>query len=138
MPIHITAGIGKKLGLPAYSSKQASVEIQVELAEERLQQPEKLLSDLERLFAVASQSVDEQLRLSGLPAPLQTGDNASELTATPAQVNALCELSRSRDINLEHLLSERYFREDPEELTVREAGELIHWLQANPSLAQSR
>ena len=68
--------IGKKLGLPAYSSKQAHVEIEVELAEERLQQPEKLLSDLERLFAVASQSVDEQLRLSGLPAPLQSEQSA--------------------------------------------------------------
>jgi hypothetical protein len=134
MPIRITAGIGKKLGLPAYSSKQASVQIEAELAEERLQHPEQLQADLQRLFAVASRSVDEQLRLAGLPSCEYTG----ERTATPSQVNALWELARAREIDLESLLNERYFRNDPDELTVREAGELINWLQANPSLAASR
>lgn len=133
MPIRITAGIGKKLGLPAYSSKQASVQIEAEVAEERLQQPDQLRADLHRLFALASQSVDEQLRLAGVASCPQPG----ERTATPAQVNALCELARTRDIELERLLQERYFRDDPEQLSVREAGELINWLQANPSLSVS-
>ena len=134
MPIRITAGIGKKIGLPAYSSKQANVQIEAELAEERLQQPEQLRTDLDRLFALASQAVDAQLKLSRPPSCEITG----EPTATPAQVNALEELSRAREIDLERLLNERYFRSDPDELTVREAGELISWLQANPSLAVSR
>ena len=133
MPLRITAGIGKKLGLPAYSSKQASVQIEAEVAEERLQHPDQLRADLNQLFVVACKAVDEQLQLAG-GAPCQ---QPGERTATPAQVNALCELSRTREIDLERLLQERYLRDNPEQLTVREAGEVINWLQANPSVAAS-
>lgn len=135
MPLRIRAMLGKKLGLPGYSSKTASLEIEAEFAELLLGQPHTLQREIERLFEVASQAVDAQLRGPVPDQAERNTDPAAFHPATPAQIHALEELCRAREVDLGYLLTERYFVVEAEELSREQASELITWLQMNKGLA---
>lgn len=137
MTLRIRTMLGKKLGLPGYSSKTASLEIEAEFAELLLGQPHTLQREIERLFELASQAVDAQLRGPGPGQTERNGEPSEFRPATPAQIHALEELCRAREVDLGYLLTERYFVAEAEELSREQASELISWLQANRGLAST-
>lgn len=127
MAIHIKAGTSKKLGLPGYSSQSAWVEIETELSHHELQQAERLETEIAHLFEIAQTAVNEQLRM----AYRESSETDEGPLVTPAQMKAIHELSQSRNLDLERLLQERYFGHSLDELTLRQGGQLINWLQTN-------
>ena len=94
MSIRIRTTLGKKLGLPGYSSKSDSLEIEAELAEQLLGQTQTLLKEIERLFELASQAVDAQLRGPGPGQTERNGEPSEFRPATPAQIHALARINQ--------------------------------------------
>lgn len=61
MPLKLTTGISKKVGLPAYSSVGASCQIERELASSVVDDPEALDQEIRRLYATCREAVEEEL-----------------------------------------------------------------------------
>jgi hypothetical protein len=88
MPIKISLGLSKKLGLPAYSSVGASCQVECEVDSAILQQgAERFHQEAERLFGLCRQAVHDQLAREVPPnGALRTASNghiASTCAAKP-------------------------------------------------------
>ena len=60
--IKLNAGFSRKVGEPNYSSRGASVNVDLELESALIQEPEKLHEKIRVLFAIAKKAVDEELQ----------------------------------------------------------------------------
>jgi len=60
--IKLNAGFSRKVGEANYSSRGASVNVDLELESVLIQEPEKLHEKIRVLFAIAKKAVDEELQ----------------------------------------------------------------------------
>ncbi len=62
MPLKLNVGLSRKIGEANYSSRGASVNVEMELESALVQEPEKFQGRIRQLFGMARDAVDEELR----------------------------------------------------------------------------
>jgi len=125
MPVQINIGLNKKVGEPNYGSRGASVHLQTELDSGVIDEPERLRTQICRLFALARRSLDEELhgattdqRINGSEINGRSGHQITNRiadrnghvidghspgesrSATPAQIRAIHAIADHRGIDL--------------------------------------
>ena len=150
MPLKLTVGLSKKVGLPNYGSLGATCGLEIELASSALHaDPEGFERQVRDAFAACAQAVQEELDRHRPPPSVPSsnghhhpdgpeGDAGRRVEnhvrprrpATVSQVRALRAISGRRGVDLEGLVGERFGVDGPEELSLAEASRLIDELRA--------
>jgi hypothetical protein len=73
MPMKLNVGFSRKVGEPNYGSRGASVNLELELDNSLVEQPERLRDRIRHLYQLAKASVDEELHGSGLQPAVSNG-----------------------------------------------------------------
>jgi len=76
--IKLNAGFSRKVGEANYSSRGASVNVDLELESALIQEPEKLHEKIRVLFAIAKKAVDEELKNGHADAPTKAEEKKPE------------------------------------------------------------
>lgn len=162
MPLKLNVGASKKVGEPNYSSRGASINLELELDASLVSKPQELQAKIGYLFGVVRKSLAEELNGNGHGAPpnengsspnghnVQANDERQGTTsgngqtknqnspsprpATRSQAKALFAISKSRGVDLTKLLRERFRVGRAEQLSIREASQLIDELKSNSSV----
>jgi len=150
MPLKLTVGLSKKVGLPNYGSLGATCGLEIELASSALHaDPEGFGRQVRDAFAACARAVQEELDRHRPPPSVPSPNNHPDpdrpdgpahhregasgprhRPATGSQVRALRAISGRRGVDLVGLVGDRFGIERPEELTVTEASRLIDELRA--------
>src|SRR5437660_55815 len=140
MPLKLNVGLSKKVGDANYGSRGASVNVELELESALVSEPDKLKERIRQLFGSLRSLLVEELNGSSKqvssphPTHYQNGngraaDNSSAQPpvrpATQSQIQAIHAIARSQGIDLAEFLQDRFGRERPEELSIKEASGAI-------------
>ncbi|MBD3674998.1 MAG: hypothetical protein HUJ26_15885 [Planctomycetaceae bacterium] len=136
MPLTLNVNISKKVGEPDYGSRGASVSLQQELDTTLVQQPQQLQSQIQQLFRQARDAVETELfgrtasqngassNGNGLHSHQQPASRNGR-RATQSQVKAIYAIANQQRLDLNGILSQQFQVERPEDLSLREASQLI-------------
>jgi len=155
MPLRLNVGASKKVGETNYGSRGASVNVEMELDTSLVSDPAKLQDKIRQLFALVRTSLAEELNGGGhAPNGTRNGNGAQEhhahtnggadqsavpdnrqrngspRPATQSQIKALFAISKSQHVNLSQLLRERFNVSRPDDLSIKEASQLIDSLKS--------
>ena len=145
MAVTITVGFSRKVGEPNYSSRGASLHMEVELDRSVLDDPERFRSEVEGIFERAREAVDQELRQETSPssesesrghsggasdAEHQNGNRTAPRPVTPNQMRAIQTIARHRPVVLSQLLHSCFGGRTLEELSIVEASSLIDQLKS--------
>jgi hypothetical protein len=150
MPLKLNVGACKKVGEPNYGSRGASVNVELELETSLIAEPQKLRERIRELFGVVRSSLVEELNGNSAtrgspadPTPVHQGNGHSSSDgtaqqsgqvqprgATQSQIKALFAIAKSRGLNLNEVIRERFRCGKPEQLSIREASQLIDALKS--------
>jgi hypothetical protein len=138
MPLTLNVGLSKKVGEPNYSSRGASVNVEMELESALANEPDKFKARVKQLFGMAREAVDEELRnghgQAGNGTNGRNGSNGdSDPPATASQARALHAIAKKQHVNLQQLLRDRFGINKPDDLLLKEASELIDELNGRNS-----
>ncbi|MCA9235927.1 MAG: hypothetical protein KDA44_10680 [Planctomycetales bacterium] len=125
--LRLTVHVGRKRGLPAFSSQSASCSLEWEAPVALLQSPAALRRQFAAAFARCRPAVAEEL----------ARPPAAEEPITPAQCQAVQTLVCRRRLDLRLVLEEHFGGRPLEDLSQAEAGELIGVLQTGSPTATS-
>lgn len=151
MAMKISVGLQKKVGQPNYGSLGASCHVEFEI------DPVLIESNLDGFhnkvngaFLACRQAVNAQLRQQQeqamksdesvetkrleevhRPSPQRTG------SVTPNQLKAIHAIARRLQLNPQKLVQERFDRYVPEDLTIREASQLLDELKMQTPTSRS-
>lgn len=149
--LKLNVGASRKVGDNNYGSRGASVNLEMELDASLLQEPARLQERIRDLFGLVRKSLAEEL--NGGNGNGHNGDNSSARAstsinntvpsngngaqegngrrtsapraATQSQVKALFAIARSQGQDLHQLLRDRFHIGSPDQLSIREASQLI-------------
>ena len=143
MAVTITVGFSRKVGEPNYSSRGASLHMEVELDRSALDDPERFRAEVEGIFERAREAVDQELRQETSPssesggpsgdpsdAEHQNGSRTAPRPVTPNQMRAIQTIARYRPVVLSQLLHSCFGGRTLEELSIVEASSLIDQLKS--------
>jgi hypothetical protein len=137
MPLKLNVGVSKKIGEANYSSRGASVNVEMELESALVQEPEKFQGRIRQLFGMAREAVDEELRnghgQAGNGTNGRNGSHDSGPPATASQARALHAIAKKQHVDLQHLLRDRFGVGKPDDLLLKQASELIDELNGRRS-----
>ena len=137
--LKLNVGLNRKVGEPNYGSRGGSVNMEVELDNSLMQEPERLRETVSRLFAMVRQSLELELGAdsncgrSGIEPvavvrpekqTLQEAITAQGRQATAKQLSFLQNLARTQRRNLE-MECEQAYQTLPERLSSKQASTLI-------------
>ena len=146
MPLKLNVGASKKVGESNFGSRGASINVEMELESALVNDPPRLQERIRQLFDLVHTSLDEELKGNGnqsSPPPANagqpqrnggTGNGSSSQgnpprPATQSQVKAIFAISRSKQVNLTKLLHDRFHVAKPDDLSIKEASQLIDELK---------
>jgi hypothetical protein len=159
MPMKVSVGLSKKLGLPDYGSLGASCHVEVELDGSMLQNDvEKFQQHVRRAYQACAQAVSEELARNnghhsannnGSPPTNGNGTNGNghapsngnghsngQRRATQSQAKAIYAIARNQRIDVGQLM-DRYGVKKPEDLDIKTASKVIDSLKSNAEGRQS-
>jgi predicted DNA-binding WGR domain protein len=145
MHVKLNVGLSKKVGDANYGSRGASVNVELELESALVGEPDKLKERIRQVFNSLRSSLAEELSGNGHhqvpanstnghhngpqsvngPAPAGGTTPTSVRPATASQIKAIRAIARSQQIDLSLFLKNRFQRQRPEELTIKEASDAI-------------
>ena len=152
MPMKVSVGLSKKIGLPDYGSLGASCHVEVELDGSMLQTDvDKFQQHVRRAYQACAQAVNEELGRSNghHPPPAQNpaptngngangnghagtngngNGNGGQRKATNSQAKAIFAIARSQQLDLGQLMAS-YGVNKPDELDIKTASQLIDRLK---------
>ena len=153
MPMKVSVGLSKKVGLPEYGSLGASCNVEIELEGSLLQNDvDKFQQHVRRAYQACAQAVNEELHRSNghqpatpqNPAPVNgngtngnghatsngngNGRSSGPRPATQSQCKAIFAIARNQGIDLGQLMS-RYGVKKPDELDIKTASQVIENLK---------
>jgi hypothetical protein len=150
MPLRLTVGVCRKIGLPNYGSNGANCTVELELDSALLDRdPQALLQRINDAFQICEQSVATQLAKEKKPEPEQavgaTGAPTSATTprsgshrpATASQRRAITNMAYRKKIELANLIRERFGLATIDQLELYQASQLIDELKGNSVPAES-
>lgn len=153
MTMKITVGLSRKIGQPHFGSLGASCQLDLELDPQTLRgQPQWAEMKIREAFTLCRQSIDAELAQHAQP-DLQTHHSSPALNgpshwaqepstgsshnssgprpATPAQVKAIHTIASKTGVTLASELSRRFGVAHPQQLSLRQASEMIDYLKAS-------
>ncbi len=145
MPLKLNIGLSKKVGEANYGSRGASVNVELELESALIAEPAKFQERVRQVFTLVRSSLDEELNSNGHTpkgenAPTQTrpqangngsARNGGQRQATNSQVKAIHAIARSRRIDIGQFLNDRFHVSRPDDLSIKEASQVIDELKDN-------
>ena len=165
MPLKLNVGLSRKVGEPkTFSSRGASLNLEVELDSAIVGEPERLQERIRQMFHLAKDSIDAELNAptapssphgnnstngqslhsSGQKSGQRQSANAngrrssSPPPATASQVRALHAIANRHGLNLQAVLRDRFDVDRPDALTIAEASEMIDEMKNLPANAGGR
>jgi hypothetical protein len=159
MPAKLNIGLNRKIGETNYGSRGASVSLEVELDSATVHDPQLLQDRVRTLYAMARQSVEEELNrpVNDIHAESvhssgnghangngQTSTNGHSNgnghqtqpqagTATQSQIRAIFAIARRLGLDPLSLVHVRFQRDRLEDLSIREASSIIDELKRETS-----
>ncbi len=150
--LRLNAGFSRKVGEANYGSRGASVNVELEVESNLINDPGGLSNRIRRLFDLARRSVDEELNGSGPRSPSRpvdqtspqgseeppkaandrsaNGDGSDRVRyATSSQLRAIRSIARQKRLDADRLANDRFGVNGLDELTLREASSLIDELK---------
>jgi hypothetical protein len=154
MPLKLNIGLSRKVGEANYGSRGASVNVELEVESNLIDEPARFHERVRRGFNLVRTALAEELNGSmstdshSAPfSPQQNGNGSGNGTrngngngqpnndrnrpATQSQVKALHAIARNRRVDLTQFLNERFRIQRPEDLSLREASQAIDALKAD-------
>lgn len=153
MPMKVSVGLSKKVGLPDYGSLGASCNVELELEGSMLQSDvEKFQQHVRRAYQACAQAVNEELHRSnchtttnnngsspsngqgtnganGNGHPKTNGTGNGQRQATQSQIKAIYGIARNQRLDVGQLMSQ-YGAKKPEDLDIKTASKVIESLKA--------
>ena len=157
MPLKLSVGLNKKIGLPNYGSLGASCSVELELDSHVIgRNPALLQQQAQQAFAACTQAVESELARQRSPnghaspsqAPGQNGSANGHTTnghsnghqqnghrkpngrqATASQVKAIVAIAGRQRLDLARELQTRFHVDRPENLSISDASQLIDQLK---------
>lgn len=132
MPIKINTGLCRKVGEPNYGSRGASINIEMELDGSLIQDPDRLKERIRHMYALARNSVEEELRGAAPSNGHHNGTaeaNGNLPRATASQVKAIHAIAKRIGIDLTSHLRQKFQVVEPGALTLKQASSLIDELK---------
>ena len=150
--LKLSTGFSRKVGEPNFGSRGASVNLEIEIDSALIADPDQLHGKIRQLFALAKDSVDEELNGRGRDGEHQSGHAGSSngngdhhrqndrngRRATASQVRALFAIASRERIDLPQLVQERFQVDRAEDLSLRDASTLIDDLKNGKAAAGGR
>lgn len=145
MPLQLNIGLSRKIGEANYGSRGASVNVEMELESALIGEPTKLRERIRQLFGVVRDSLTEELNGNGKPAANgaaadthshsghgapSNGSDPAPRPATASQIRALQSICKSQRVNLDQVIQDRFRVRRPEDLSIKQASELIDHLKS--------
>jgi len=148
--LKLNAGFSRKVGEPNYGSRGASVNVELELESNLIDDPQALMGRIRNLFDLARRAVDDELGAGQPQAGNTVADNQSSQRperfarnnsstsgngnqpvryATTSQIRAIRAICNRQNVDPVQLANTRFRVNDLEELTLREASSLIDELK---------
>jgi hypothetical protein len=137
--LKLNIGLSRKVGEANFSSRGASVNLELEVESGLVREPDKLHEKIRSLFSLAKRSVEEEL--NGQSHADQNGNgngngphngtngNGSSTTngrqATVSQVRAIHAIANRQKLDLAAELRSRFGVDRPDDLSLSQASELI-------------
>ena len=143
MPAKLNIGLSRKVGEANYSSRGASVNLEVELDSGTISDRQLLRRRVRSLYAMARRSVEEELgrspegasnepvRSSNSEHPNGNGHPTEPPagTATQSQVRAIFAIAKRHRLDPNIVVQERFHLSRVEDLSIRQASEMIDALK---------
>jgi len=143
MPAKLNVGLSRKVGEANYSSRGASVNLEVELDSGTISDRQLLRRRVRSLYAMARRSVEEELgrspegasnepvRSSNSGHPNGNGHHTQPPagTATQSQVRAIFAIAKRHRLDPNIVVQERFHLSRVEDLSIREASAVIDELK---------
>lgn len=141
MPMKLNVGLSRKMGESNYGSRGANVNVEIEVESALAGDAARLRERIRQVFGLVRDSLAEELgngtstsvESQAKPEPAGNGQQKNgnaPRAATQSQVKALFAITKSQGLNLNQLLRERFRIGKPEQLSIREASQLIDELKA--------
>jgi len=153
MPLKVNVGLSRKVGEANYGSRGGSINVEMELDTALVNDPPRLQERIRHLFGLVRASLVEELNGNGnghgshappsgpSPAAAHTqrdgnGNGPSRQAnpprpATQSQVKAIYAIARSQGMDVHQLLRDRFNVGRPDDLTVKEASQMIDSLKSS-------
>ena len=143
MPAKLNVGLSRKVGEANYSSRGASVNLEVELDSGTISDRQLLRRRVRSLYAMARRSVEEELGRSPEGAsnePVRSSNSGHPNgnghpteppagTATQSQVRAIFAIAKRHRLDPNIVVQERFHLSRVEDLSIREASAVIDELK---------
>jgi hypothetical protein len=149
--LKLNVGFSRKVGEAHYGSRGASVNLELELDPALTEDRERLQERMRRLFILAKESVEAELRVrserSGHSRNNNSngdgsrnringdGQSSAPRQATQSQARAIHAIAERLGLALEDRLREQFGVESPEQLTLPQASQLIDELKGHDGSA---
>ncbi len=144
MPMTVNVGLAKKIGEPNYGSRGATINIALELDSALISAPDKLQGRIRQLFELVRSSVDDELngnrhangfaRANGQSKNGARPSSPAPRPATTSQIKAINAIALQHRVDLPLVLRNRFQLTRPEELSIKQASELIDVLKSSNGL----
>ena len=133
--LKLNVGLARKIGEANYSSRGASVNLELEVESTLVEEPRRLQERIHDLFQLAQASIDEKLEGSRTNGHQQQNGHRKSTArpATHSQCRALRAIADRQRLDLNELLHERYDVDRPEDLGISQASAMIDQLRGATS-----
>jgi len=140
LKVHV--GLSKKVGLPKFGSRGATVNLEAEVENSVIQDPERLRQHLRRLFELAKVSLEEELNSEGshdkVPPKRIPVQMECDRPATANQCGAIVDLAQRNGLLLSALVKEQTGKKDLAQVSLVEASRIITHLRSLNLAAASK
>lgn len=142
MPLKLNVGASQKVADQNYGSRGASVNLEIELDSSLVTDAAKLQERIRQLFGLVRTSLAEELNGNGNALSNGNGNgngqaqptdgnghgasrSGGQRQATQSQVKAIHSIARNRRIDIAQFLSTRFHVSRPDDLSIKEASQVI-------------
>ena len=134
--LRLNAGFSRKVGEANYGSRGASVNVELEVESNLVNDTDALVCRIRNLFDLARKSVDDELNGSGNGQTNgsqghRSNGHRNERGATASQLKAIEAICRDRQLDAYQQIQNRFGISDLDQLTLRQASGLIDDLKSN-------
>jgi hypothetical protein len=135
MPLKLNIATSRKIGVPNYGSRGATVGLEIEVDSNLVEHPQQLHERIARLFRLARESVDRELNGQAANQNGSAGQPADR-PATTAQIRALHAIASRQNLDLVEELRKRFGLYRADGLTLEQASQLIDAIKHNGATQQ--